>query len=118
MLNHDYENAIVDSTCEEQGYVIQTCKNCHIENILEYIPATGHDYNLKEETEQYKEFECANCGKSYKEYVPCEVTHDYQVKTTTDEYIEYECSSCKNTYKEYLQFPNENEDESNVDAEF
>ncbi len=41
-LNHNYQSAVTQPTCLEQGYTTHTCLNCDDSYIDSYIDATGH----------------------------------------------------------------------------
>lgn len=41
-LGHDYESAVIASTCEQGGYTVTVCKRCHITEISDETEPLGH----------------------------------------------------------------------------
>ena len=45
-LGHDYQSAVTEPTCTEQGFTTHTCSRCGDTYTDDTVPATGHDYKL------------------------------------------------------------------------
>lgn len=76
--DHDYTvTSTVDPTCTAAGKTTKTCSKCG-DVVTETIPATGHDWTVKQTvkteyddsgnlvTEGYTLYECSICGEQYK----------------------------------------------------
>lgn len=70
-LNHQYQDEVVDPTCDTDGYTIHTCISC--KNVVKdtYVKALGHNYvsSVIEPTcteKGYTLFKCSRCDESYK----------------------------------------------------
>lgn len=110
----------VDATCTEDAKVIEVCTVCGAEGKITVLEgtATGHDYQLDTDNENYKPatceedgvatLKCANCGDTKEEVIKAEGKHtwdeagakDVPATCTEDEHLIVECSVCHQTKTE------------------
>ena len=80
---HNYASVVTEPTCTEEGYTTHTCSNCGDSYVDNYVPATGHEYEVSEVkeatcTEQgYTTHTCTNCGDTYVDSYVNALAHDY-----------------------------------------
>ena len=73
---HDYNIETVEVTCISEGYTKKTCKVCGIEEKIDIIAPTGHNFTEEvtiEPTEHSvgkKVFTCSTCGYTQEEEIP------------------------------------------------
>ena len=73
---HDFEKLVVKS-CTGEGYTLYTCKNCGLKEKRDFVPATGHSFEVcrivapTTENEGYTIYKCSVCYKTEKgDYIP------------------------------------------------
>ena len=69
-LGHDYQSAVIDPTCTEQGYTIHSCSRCEDYYYDNYSSSLGHDYSyeITEPTcteKGYTTHTCTRCSDEY-----------------------------------------------------
>ena len=118
---HDYESTTTQPTCEVDGYVVYTCKNCDDEYRETGVRATGHtttgctwvedpDYMVlkDEDTCTYtkcKTTTCTACEETVVQYYDV-VKHAYSVEITTEPTCmtagvkTFTCDNCEDSYTE------------------
>ncbi len=110
---------VVDPTCDEEGYVLVTCKyGCGETHKIAFVPALGHDYVEIDRVDNtcgadgYVTYMCNNCGHTYTEILYATGAHDYQfVDIIHDATCEhpgldlYYCAGC-DSYEERYTDPN------------
>ena len=106
---HNYESAIVDPTCTEQGYTTHTCTRCGDTYVDTYTDATGHSYG------EWYVIENATCTETGTERRDCDncdhcetreiakLGHDYKAVVTEptceeEGYTTHTCTRCGDTY--------------------
>ena len=63
-LGHDYVVInTVPATCQETGTIQKSCQRCQ-DAITESIPKKEHDYVLKIDTDEIRQWECSVCGST------------------------------------------------------
>ena len=111
---HEFEESVIEPTCETPGYKVYTCKICGFKHKDETeIPALGHDY-VEYRTEVtctedgYSLYVCSRCQDQYTEGYEAALGHNYVLaervnpSCENDGYILYRCSRCGSTYTETL----------------
>ena len=106
------DNSDRQPTCTEDGVRHYMCLNDHAHTYTEKLPATGHNWKLKDSFDAtctegaYDLYECQNndCEETYKQYTSHAKGHSYVVvdtvaATCTEEgYDVYKCENCDATY--------------------
>ena len=111
--SHSYINTIIEPTCTEQGYRLQTCEFCTYRKTSDYTPSTGHNWQLTIIKESsctktgLQAMKCTNCHDTDKKtFQPVNtVPHDYTITVvdptcTEDGYTQYTCKVCGGGYKD------------------
>ncbi len=111
--SHSYVIEVIEPTCTEQGYTLQTCEYCTYNKTFDYVPSISHDWQnvvLQESTctkTGLQALQCQNCEEidknSYQPVVT--IPHDYTITVvdptcTEDGYTQYTCKVCGGGYKD------------------
>ena len=100
--------SIVEPTCSEEGYTLNTCTECMEEFKTKYKLPTGHEmietvFAPTCDGEGYTDYSC-KCGYNYRSnYLP-PAGHTYNIVEKVADcehagYKEYTCTVCKHSYK-------------------
>ena len=102
------ETRVVAPTCTKQGYTIYTCTACGDELKADFVPATGHSYEVSVvvptcEKDGYTNHVCSVCGDSYRDNYVDAAGHQYTDTVTAPTctasgYTTHTCSVCGHSY--------------------
>ena len=108
-LGHNYEAAVTEPTCTEDGYTTYTCANCGDSYNADETAALGHNYEaaVTEPTcteGGYTTYTCTRCGGTYVDNEIAALGHNYEAAVTAPTcteggYTTYTCTVCSDTYK-------------------
>lgn len=110
---HIYKKNKIDASCTDDGYILLTCIKCGYGEKTDFEAATGHDFNVKSETQPSCDsfgvtvFKCKTCGiVEYLYSDPLEHNYLFVGKTVTTclerSKNNYECELCGDTFSVLL----------------
>ena len=74
---HNWQEKVTEPTCTKDGYTTRFCNKCFVSEVINPVPALGHDYDegviTKQPTAMFdgiKTFTCKRCGVTYTEKIP------------------------------------------------
>lgn len=114
-LGHQYQEAVVEQTCEQEGCTMKSCIRCGDVQKTDVKPALGHDYQTIKtvtadcEQEGYEEKECSRCHGVIRDHVQAALGHAYgewvEVKAATDVAAgerKHTCANCQKVETQVL----------------
>lgn len=105
----------VNATCDQEGKIIHSCRDCGYEYATDIVPPKGHrmqDLTTDPtcEAQGSTTHVCLDCGYTFTAEYTVPLDHDIKEKTispscTEQGYTEHRCSRCEYIYKDNLVAP-------------